>query len=101
MALRYDPILRRFVTVFGVAGGGIVGNTKGTTINTGALVANTPKSIVHALNLDNYQLEVHDNSNNVEVSTLKKDPADVKNKVIVEVGVNLPGGLDAPIIGYN
>ena len=84
-----------------VAGAGVPGNTKGSTIATGALLANTPKSIAHNLDLDKYQLQVHDNDNNVEISTLKKDPADPKNKIIVEVGVNLPGGLDVSIIGYN
>jgi len=81
--------------------GTVVGNTKGTTINTGALLANTPKSVLHNFDLDNYQLEVHDDSNNVDVKTLKKDPADLKNKIIVEIGVALPGGLDVSIIGYN
>lgn len=80
---------------------GFPGNTQGSTISTGALLANTQKSIVHNLDLNNYQLEVSDASNNVGVNTLKKDPADPKNKVIIEVGVDLPGGLDISIIGYN
>ena len=77
------------------------GNPKGTTINTGALTANTPKSIAHNLNLADYQLQVHDDSNNVEIQTLKKDSADPTNKIIVEVGIDLAGGLDISIIGYN
>lgn len=77
------------------------GIAEGSTINTGALVASTPKSVAHNLNLDNYQLQVHDADNNVDVGTLKKDPADPKNKIIVEVGVALAGGLDVSIIGYN
>ena len=80
---------------------GVAKTTQAVIINTGALTANTPKSIEHNLNLDNYQLQVQDNNNNVEVSTLKKDPADAKNKVIVELGVDLPAGLDVSIIGYN
>lgn len=86
-----------------VVGGAIgsPGNPEGKTINTGALLADTPVSIAHNLNLANYQLEVTDASNNVEVNTLKKDPADPTNKIIVEVGVALPGGLDVSIIGYN
>ena len=77
------------------------GNTKGSTINTGALTANTPKSITHNLGLADYQLQVHNASNNQDVFTLKKDPADPTNKIIVEVGVDLAGGLDISIIGYN
>lgn len=71
------------------------------TINTGALVANTPKTITHDFNLADYQLQVNDSNNNADVNTLKKDPADPTNKIIVETGVSLPGGLDVSIIGYN
>ena len=86
-----------------VVGGAIgsPGNTEGKTINTGALLADTPKTVTHDLGLSSYQLEVHDADNNVEVSTLKKDPGDPTNKIIVEVGVDLAGGLDVSIIGYN
>ena len=81
------------------AGGPGIAEAK--TINTGALLANTPKTVTHDLGLSNYQLEVHDADNNVEVSTLKKDPGDPTNKIIIEVAVALPGGLEVSIIGYN
>ena len=77
------------------------GSVAGKTVNPGALLANTPVSIPHDLGLTNYQLQVTDNVNNVEVQTLKKDPADPTNKVIIEVGVAVAGGLDVSIIGYN
>ncbi len=83
-----------------IVGSLISGDVQGVTINTGALVADFPKTIVHNLDLDNYQLEVSDDENNVEVQTLKKDPADPKNKIIVEVAVDIIGGLDISIIGY-
>jgi len=76
-------------------------NAVGKTINTGSLGANVPKTLIHNLNLDDYQLQVVDDDNNVEVKTLKKDPGNLKNAVIVEVGVALPLGLDVSIIGHN
>jgi len=87
--------------VGGNTAAGAPGNPQGSSIATGTLTANTPKSIVHGLGLADYQLEVSDDSNNVEVKTLKKDPADPTNAIIIEVGVTLVGGLDVSIIGYN
>ena len=82
------------------AAGGVSGGARGTTINTGALLANVQKTLIHNFNLANYQLEVSNNVNNVAVNVLRKDAGDPANKINIQVGVNLPGGLDVSIIGY-
>ena len=78
-----------------------VNNSPGTTVNSGALLANVPVSVAHNLGLSKYQMQVHDADNNVEVNVLKPDPADPTNKVIIEVGVAIPEGLDISVIGYD
>lgn len=73
----------------------------GKTVNTGALLGGVSKSIVHNLGNSNYQIEVDNGENNVGVQTLKKDPADPANKIIIKVLIDFPGGLNVSIIGFD
>ena len=69
-------------------------------INTGALQANVAKSITHNLGKASYQLEVKDNTNNVFVNMLMPDPGNPTNRILIEVGDDIPDGLIVSIIGY-
>lgn len=69
-------------------------------IETGALVANVEKSVAHNLNKTSFQLEVKDVENNVFVDTLKPDPSDPHNSIIIKVGIDMPDGLTVSVIGY-
>ena len=81
-------------------GGGVSRPAGGGDVATGALTANTLTTVTHSFGLTDYQIEVRDADNNVEVKTLKKSTTDPTNAVIIEVGVDLPNGLTISIIGY-
>ncbi len=80
-------------------GGGGSSPVSGGDVATGALVANVEKSVSHGFGISELQLQVKDANNNADVATLKPDPADPTNKVIIKVGVNLPAGLTISVLG--
>lgn len=70
-------------------------------VSTGALVANTLKTVTHGLNCDDCSFLVADSNNNADVDIIKKNALDPRNKFDIQVGVNLPSGLTVTVIANN
>jgi hypothetical protein len=87
-------------SIFGY--GGAIGTVPavGMDLETGALVADTPKTLVHGLGKEHYTLVAYDGDNITLVDQLHVDPANPTNAVIIQVGVDIPDGLVIKIIGY-
>ena len=89
-----------FPSVTGTTGGGGSSLTYSKDVATGALVAHTPTSILHSMGYANYNFEVKDATNKADVDAIYIDPAFPTTKFIIEVGVDLPGGLTVTCQGW-
>ncbi len=69
------------------------------TVATGTLTANVTKTVTHGMGVSDYQLEVSNGDNNVAVNKLKKNASNPTTQFDIEVGVDLPAGLNVSVIG--
>ena len=79
----------------GSGGGG--GTSSGLKVPTGPLLAGD-NTIIHNLDKTDYIIQLRNPENIVDVNAIYPDPADPTNKVIINVVINLPGGLDLYLV---